>query len=217
MIKLNNIKKSYNGELVLKGISLTINDGDFLSIMGRSGSGKTTLLNILGGFMKPDSGDVYWDNSDCYKLNDDEISFERSNNIGFVFQGFKLINTLSVRDNILLPSSLSEKNKDEIMANFDFYVKELNIEMTLDKFPDHLSGGQCQRVAIARALCYSPKVVILDEPTGALDSENEKLVMNLLANINETRNVTIVMVTHSNKVAAYSKKILKVLDGSIVE
>jgi len=217
MIKIDNIKKSYNGELVLKGISLEINDGDFISIMGRSGSGKTTLLSILGGFLTPDSGTVLIDDKDIYKLNDKEMAYFRSNDAGFVFQHFKLISTLDVKDNILLPSSLSSKNKEIINKNFDYYTSKLNINTLLNKYPDELSGGQNQRVAIGRSLIYEPKIIFLDEPTGALDSENEKIVMELLKDLNKTKNTTIIMVTHSEKVAAYSKKIIRVLDGEIKE
>ncbi len=215
MIKLENIVKKYNGEKVLKGISFEIADGEFISIMGRSGSGKSTLLNILGGFMLPDEGSVTWDGEDIYSFTDEKTSYMRSNKVGFVFQSFKLISTLSARDNIMLTASLSKTDKGVIQKNFDAYTKRLNLDGILDKYPDELSGGQCQRVAICRALCFAPSILILDEPTGALDSENEKLVMELMRELNEKDKLTIVQVTHSQKVAEYGSKILKVQDGTI--
>lgn len=215
MIKLNKIVKSYHGERVLKGIDLTIQDGEFVSIMGESGSGKSTLLSILGGFLAPDEGEVLWNGKDLRTLTDEELAKMRCTELGFVFQFFKLIPTLTVRDNMLLPATLGGKLTDDTYAYLNTLVGRLHLAALLDKYPSELSGGQCQRVAILRALLYRPDTLVLDEPTGALDSKTEELVMELLREVNETHGTTIVQVTHSNKVAAYGKRLIRLVDGEI--
>ena len=216
MIKATNIEKSYNGERVLFGVSLDIADGEFVSIMGESGSGKSTLLSILGGFLDADGGQVLLDGADISKLSEQKLAKIRCTSLGFVFQSYKLIPTLNVRDNLLLPTVLggkSEKEQDEYLQKL---THALGISDLLDKFPDQLSGGQCQRVAIARALLYKPQTLILDEPTGALDSEMEARVMHLLKEVNRELGTTIVQVTHSKTVAAYGNRIVYLKDGRIV-
>lgn len=251
MIKAINIEKSYNGERVLFGVSLDIADGEFVSIMGESGSGKSTLLSILGGFLDADGGEVLLDGEQILKLNERQLAQIRCTTLGFVFQSYKLIPTLTVRDNLLLPTLLGGKNMGDIKEmlpsfqnndktqsreesknvtnrknekykdenSFEYLQKlihALGISELLDKFPDQLSGGQCQRVAIARALLYKPKTLILDEPTGALDSEMEKRVMELLGEVNRELGTTIVQVTHSKTVAAYGNRIVYLKDGKIL-
>ena len=217
MIKATGIEKSYNDEKVLKNVSLTINDGEFVSIMGESGSGKSTLISILGGFLTPDNGVVEWDGEDVFKLSEDRTALLRHTKMGFVFQSFKLIGTLTALDNILLPLTLgkaiNEKTKEYVYS----LITELGLEKIINKYPNELSGGQCQRVAIVRALSYKPKTVILDEPTGALDSVMEEKVMNLLQRVNKEQGVTIIQVTHSQKVASYGSRIIHVKDGETVE
>lgn len=215
MISVRNIEKGYNGELVLRSVSLDIANGEFVSIMGESGSGKSSLLSIIGGFLSPDSGQVLWDGRDISTFSDKEMSRLRCTGLGFVFQSFKLIPTLSARDNILLPASLGEGVKDETLEYMNTLATRLGIDGMLDKYPDQLSGGQCQRVAIIRSLVYKPSFVILDEPTGALDSENEDKVMVLLGEINEKLGTTIVQVTHSRRVAECGKRIIRLSDGRI--
>ena len=217
MIEIKNIQKGYNGELVLKGISFNVNEGDFVSIMGRSGSGKSTLLNIIGGFMEPESGNILYNGKDIYSFSEKEMSKLRSNDFGFVFQSYKLISTLNVTDNILLTSSMSNCDKKIIEENFNKYTELLELKSLLKKYPDQLSGGQCQRVAIARALCYNPKVLILDEPTGALDRGNELKVMDIIKEINEKNKMTIVMVTHNPIVSDYARIQVRLDDGVINE
>ena len=215
MIQLQNIEKSYNGERVLKGVSLEIRDGEFVSIMGESGSGKSTLLSILGGFLAADGGKVLWDGKDIGALSEKELSALRCDKMGFVFQSYQLIQTLNVKDNLLLPTVLGKKLSEKTEKHIGRLVADLEIEPLLEKFPDQLSGGQCQRVAIIRALAYSPAVVILDEPTGALDSRMEKKVMELLARLNREKKTTIVQVTHSQRVAAYGGRTIYLADGEV--
>lgn len=216
MIKAVGIEKSYNGEKVLFGVSLEIKGGEFVSIMGESGSGKSTLLSILGGFLDADRGKVLYNGRDVSEMSESELCKIRCTELGFVFQSFKLIPTLSARDNILLPATLG----DRLSVGGEEYLAELastlGIEGVLDKFPTQLSGGQCQRVAIARALLYKPKTVILDEPTGALDSAMEDRVMQLLAKINREQGTTIIQVTHSKRVAEYGTRLIMLGDGRIL-
>ena len=216
MIKAIDIEKSYNGERVLFGVSLDIADGEFVSIMGESGSGKSTLLSILGGFLDADAGQVLLDGEEIFKMSETRLAEIRCSSLGFVFQSYKLIPTLNARDNLLLPAVLGKKSETEL----DEYLKKityaLGIAELLNKFPGQLSGGQCQRIAIARALLYKPKTLILDEPTGALDSAMEKRVMELLKEVNREEGTTIVQVTHSKTVAEYGNRIVYLKDGKIV-
>ncbi len=215
MIRAENIVKSYGDELVLKGISLEVGAGEFVSIMGESGSGKSTLLSILGGFLSPDGGRVLWSGEDISQLSDSEISSKRCDSVGFVFQSFKLIPTLNVNDNLLLPATLGGKVDKELLEYEEYLLEKLKLSTMRKKLPEQLSGGQCQRVAIARALVYKPSLIILDEPTGALDSEMERVVMELLSEVNRKFSTTIIQVTHSRKVAEYAGRIIILKDGLI--
>ena len=216
MIQATNIQKSYNGERVLFGVSLDIADGEFVSIMGESGSGKSTFLSILGGFLDADGGEVLLDGEKVSSMTESRLAQIRSTTLGFVFQGYKLIPTLTARDNLLLPAVLGGKSEGELEEYLETLAKSLGIEGMLEKFPDQLSGGQCQRVAIARALLYKPKTLILDEPTGALDSAMEKRVMELLTQVNRELGTTVVQVTHSKTGAEYGNRIVYLKDGKIV-
>ena len=216
MIQATNIEKSYNGERVLFGVSLNIADGEFISIMGESGSGKSTLLSILGGFLAADAGEVLLDGESVLQMSERRLAEIRCSTLGFVFQGYKLIPTLTARDNLLLPAVLGGKSEDELREYLQRLADALGISALLEKFPDQLSGGQCQRVAIARALLYRPKTLILDEPTGALDSAMEKRVMELIREVNKEFGTTVVQVTHSKTVAEYGNRIVYLKDGKIV-
>ena len=217
MIKATGIEKSYNDEKVLKGVSLEIKAGEFVSIMGESGSGKSTLLSILGGFLTPDCGQVTWWDEDISTFNENRLATVRSTDVGFVFQSFRLIPTLTVQDNLYLPATLGKRMSQETRDYTAELVKELQLGGLLNKYPTQLSGGQCQRVAIIRALAYKPALVILDEPTGALDSRMEEKVMNLLSRINRVHGTAIVQVTHSKKVADYGNRIVYLKDGEITD
>ena len=216
MIKATNIEKSYGGEKVLHGVSLSVKDGEFVSIMGESGSGKTTLLNILAGFLLPDAGSVLWDGQEISKMNEKDITALRCEKMGFVFQSYQLIPTLNVKDNLLLPTILSKKYGAETEKYAKKLIEELELSALLEKYPDELSGGQCQRVAILRALIPRPRTVILDEPTGALDSRMEERVMALLSRINRENKTTVIQVTHSDRVAAYGSRTVLLKDGEIL-
>ena len=216
MIKASNIEKSYNGERVLFGVSLEIARGEFVSIMGESGSGKSTLLSILGGFLDPDAGEVQLGGRALSAMSEHQLSALRCRELGFVFQGYRLIPTLNVRDNLFLPARLGKKREEELEAYAKEISETLGISSLYKKFPEQLSGGQCQRVAIARALLYQPRVLILDEPTGALDSAMEKTVMELLVKTNRELGTTVVQVTHSPTVAAYGTRTVYLRDGKLV-
>ena len=215
MIKASGIQKSYNDEKVLKGVSLEIEAGEFVSIMGESGSGKSTLLSILGGFLAPDAGQVTWWGEDVSTFSNNRLAQIRSTEVGFVFQSFRLIPTLTVQDNLYLPATLGKKMSQNTREYVAELVEELNLSGLLKKYPTQLSGGQCQRVAIIRALAYKPSLVILDEPTGALDSSMEEKVMALLSKVNRVHSTAIVQVTHSKKVADYGNRIIYLKDGEI--
>lgn len=217
MITAENIVKSYHGEQVLKGVSLTVEDGEFVSIMGESGSGKSTLLSILGGFLTPDGGRVLWDGTPLSSLTEARLSALRSTRLGFVFQFFRLVPTLRVRDNMLLPATLGGRVGADTEDYLSELVDRLQLGHLLGKYPTELSGGQCQRVAIVRALVYRPETVILDEPTGALDSGMEGRVMALLRHVNEKEGTTVIQVTHSQAVAAYGRRLIRLSDGEICE
>jgi ABC-type lipoprotein export system ATPase subunit len=215
MINVKNVVKSYNGEKVLKGIALTVQDGEFLSIMGESGSGKSTLLSVLGGFLPPDEGEVLWDGEDVVQFSKKRSAEFRCHEMGFVFQSFRLISTLTAKENIFLPALVGGKDERELSSYYDFLCEALKIGGMGKKYPMQLSGGQQQRVAIARALLYRPRVVILDEPTGALDSGMQRQVMELLQKINREDGTTIVQVTHSKEMAACGTRTEILKDGEI--
>jgi ABC-type lipoprotein export system ATPase subunit len=215
MIEIKNVVKSFNGEKVLKGVNLTVCDGEFLSIMGESGSGKSTLLSVTGGFLQPDEGEVWWNGKDITRFSKEQAAAFRSREMGFVFQSFRLIGTLTARENIFLPALIGGKKEEELCEYYAFLCDGLKIGGMDKKYPSELSGGQQQRVAIARALLYRPRAVILDEPTGALDSVMQRRVMDLLQNINRKDGTTIVQVTHSKEMAACGSRTEILKDGEI--
>ncbi|WP_022847043.1 MULTISPECIES: ABC transporter ATP-binding protein [unclassified Desulfurobacterium] len=227
LIRLENITKTfYQGDIetkVLKGINLTINEGDFVAIMGPSGSGKSTLMYIIGFLDKPTSGKYYFRGEDVSSFDDDRISRLRGRHIGFVFQSFYLVPYLSVRDNVLLPTIyLKGSEKKEVFKDTtpekkaEEILTRLGLKERIPFRPDQLSGGQKQRVAIARALINSPSLIIADEPTGALDQASGKAVMEIFTELNR-EGKTILIVTHDPEVARYAKRIVRIKDGVIEE
>ncbi|HGG0417821.1 TPA: ABC transporter ATP-binding protein [Clostridium sporogenes] len=219
IVEVSKLIKNYgrlaNKHKVLKGIDLEINEGEFISIMGPSGSGKTTLLNIMSTIDKATSGMVIIDSKDVNSLREDELARFRRDVIGFVFQDFNLLDSMTIRDNIALPLTLNSEKIEIILERINKLTKLLGIEKHLDKYPYQLSGGQKQRAAICRALITSPKVIFADEPTGALDSKSSVEVLECFANINKSYNTTIVMVTHDARAASYADRIMFLNDGSI--
>lgn len=218
-IEGKNIIKEYKmGEVisrVLNDISLQIEQGEFVSIMGPSGSGKSTLLYILGGLDNPTGGSILMNSKDISKFDDDSKSVMRRRNIGFVFQFYNLIPNLNVEENILLPILLDGKNMKDYKKQLNDILEIVGLTNRRKHTPRELSGGQQQRVAIARALINSPEILFADEPTGNLDSKTGTEIMGLLREINQESNKTIIMVTHSANAAEYSNRIINVRDGVI--
>ncbi|MGO5064799.1 ABC transporter ATP-binding protein [Clostridium sporogenes] len=219
IVEISKLIKDYgrltNKHKVLKEIDLEINGGEFISIMGPSGSGKTTLLNIMSTIDKATSGKVIIDDKDVNSLKEDELARFRRDIIGFVFQDFNLLDSMTIRDNIALPLTLNSEKIETILERINNLTKLLGIEKHLDKYPYQLSGGQKQRAAICRALITSPKVIFADEPTGALDSKSSVEVLECFTNINKNYNTTIVMVTHDARAASYADRVMFLKDGSI--
>lgn len=215
-LKVENLKKSYNtGEVtttVLKGVGLSLEKGEIGVILGPSGSGKSTLLNIIGGIDRCDSGAVSVDNIDVTKLNDSKLTDYRRENIGFIFQFYNLIPNLTVGENVEVVSNISKSplNTDEVLKAVGMLDKK-------NRFPRELSGGEQQRVSIARAIVKNPKLLLCDEPTGALDFLTSREILKLLQQINKEFGSTILMITHNTAISAMANKVYKVRSGEIVE
>ena len=219
MLKTINLKKHIKNNKsifkILNDINLEVKEGEFLSIMGPSGAGKTTLLNILSTVDKPTSGNVYYENKDISKMNNKELSKFRRDNIGFIFQDYNLLESMSVEDNIALPLVINNEKTSKIKSEVLRLAKFFGMEAHLTKYPYELSGGQKQRVAAARALITSPKIIFADEPTGALDSKSSSELLTCLKDMNEKFNVTVIMVTHDPFSASYSNKVIFIKDGKL--
>ncbi len=220
LLEVKHIKKIYNTRLgsnqcvALKDVSFNVAAGEFVAIMGASGSGKTTLLNILASLDKPTEGEVILEGQSFKSIKDKELSLFRRTNLGFVFQDFNLLDTFSIKDNILLPLVLSNTRVEEMKARVAPLAKGFGIDELLDKFPYEVSGGEKQRAAVARAVITNPKIILADEPTGALDS---KASANLLSKFTELNRAgqTILMVTHSTNAASYANRVLFIKDGEL--
>lgn len=221
IIEVKAVKKDYplgNTTVhALRGVSLEVRKGAFMSIIGPSGSGKTTLLNIIGCIDTPDSGSVMIQSEEITQLNDKQITDLRLHKIGFIFQTFNLIPVLNVRENVEFPLLLMKKHsKEEIDARVETLVAEVGLSKYLDHKPAELSGGQRQRVAIARALVTKPNIVLADEPTANLDSETSESILELMRKLNEKQKTTFIFSTHDPDVLKYAKSIVKIKDGLIV-
>ena len=188
---------------ILEDIDIEINDGEFIAIMGPSGAGKSTLLNILSTIERPTSGSVKYDSKEVFNMKNKEISKFRKDNIGFIFQDYNLIDSMSIEDNIALPMVISGENYKRIEKEVEKYAGFFNLNPQLKKYPIELSGGQKQKVAAARALISDPKVIFADEPTGALDSKSSVELLNCFKKMNDELGKTIVMVTHDSFAASY--------------
>lgn len=220
MLEIKNVTKTYGDSVkyqALKGIDLSVKEGEFVGVMGPSGSGKSTLLNLIGTIDKPTSGSINLDGFEPAKLNQEELAKFRRNQLGFVFQNFNLMPTLTVEENIVLPLTL-DGEKVSVMKKALYEVSEtLGIQSLLKKRIATISGGQAQRVAIARAMIHQPKLVLADEPTGNLDTKSSKDVMGLLSSLNKEQESTILMVTHDPFAASYCEKIIFIKDGELVQ
>ena len=220
LLEVRNIKKIYstrfggNKVQALSNVTFSVEEGEFVAIMGESGSGKTTLLNILASLDRPTSGEVLLEGKNIVHLTEKEISAFRRKNLGFVFQDFNLLDTFSLRDNIYLPLVLAGEDYREMEQKIRPIAKTLGITTLLDKFPYEVSGGQKQRAAVARALITNPKLVLADEPTGALDSKAASALLSMFGEINE-EGQTILMVTHSVKAASRAGRVLFIKDGQV--
>ena len=202
---------------VLKGLDFTIEEQEFVGIMGKSGCGKTTLLKVLGLIDKPTSGKIFFTGKDASELWSDELADIRRREIGFVFQDFYLLNSLSVKENIMLPMVLDKAPVDKSYKNVETYAEKFGLSHLLEKQPYEVSGGEKQRVAICRALINNPDLILADEPTGNLDSKSGKIVIDALKDINEHMGKTIIMVTHDPQMASYCSRLILLKDGVILE
>jgi putative ABC transport system ATP-binding protein len=219
IISVHNLRKVYHsGEVdvhALRGVNLEVARGEFVSVIGPSGSGKSTLCHILGGLAAPTEGDVIVDGQNIRKITDSERTELRQRKVGFVFQKYNLLPTLNALDNILIARHLAH-NDGPLSADFRQILELLHIDHRLDHKPSALSGGEQQRVAIARALANEPAILLADEPTGNLDTENSNAVLNLLREVNHRSGQTILMITHNPEAAAFGDRTVAMRDGRIV-
>lgn len=219
ILKIDSIEKYYgNKGNILKAIddvSFEVQKGEFVGVMGPSGSGKTTLLNVIATIDEVSSGHIYLNGKDLTEINKKEIGRFRRENLGFIFQDFNLIDTLTIHENIALALTINKTNKNEIDGKVNSVAKELGIEEILTKYPYEVSGGQKQRTACARALITNPKLILADEPTGALDSRSAQMLIEMISSLNKDFKATILMVTHDSFTASYCDKILFIKDGKI--
>ena len=218
IVRTENLSKTYgNGENLVKAIddvNLKIEKGEFIAIVGPSGSGKSTLLHLLGGVDNPSSGKIFIEGNDISKYSSKELALFRRRKVGLIYQFYNLIPNLTVRHNIELPLKLDKRKiNDEALLDI---VRKLGIENKLDSFPSELSGGQQQRVAIARSLIYSPSLVLADEPTGNLDRENSREIIEILKYFNRTLKQTIIVITHDESIALEAERVITIVDGKVV-
>lgn len=218
ILEIKNLTKIYgNGDTMVKAlddVSFSVEKGEFVAIVGPSGSGKSTLLHIIGGVDKPTSGSVMIENTDITKLDETALAIFRRRQIGLVYQFYNLIPILTVQENITLPLLLDSRKPD--LEQMSRIVSILGLKDRMKHLPNQLSGGQQQRVSIGRALINNPAIMLADEPTGNLDSENSKEIVNLLRHFNETLNQTVIMITHDEKIALSADRVITVQDGKIV-
>ncbi len=219
IVKVNNIKKYYGKNNIItkavNGISFNVFEKDFVAIMGASGSGKTTLLNCISTIDSPTSGNIIINNKDITQLKEDELADFRRNELGFIFQDFNLLDTLTIEENIALALIVNKNKIDKIDTLVENIAKKLGILNILKKFPYEVSGGEKQRCACARALINNPQLILADEPTGALDSKSAKMLLETMQSMNDTLDATILMVTHDAFSASFCKRILFLKDGKI--
>lgn len=219
MLQIEKVSKTYHSKgidyPVLKEITATIHDGEFVAIMGPSGSGKTTLLNVISGFISADGGKVILDGQDILTGEEDNLAEIRQHKLGFVFQDFMLLNGLTIRENIFLPQIIAGKQKSKMEQNTRKLLAVFGIEEIAEKYPAEVSGGQKQRASIARALSNNPSIILADEPTGNLDSQSSTAVIEAFLNAKEKMRATIFMVTHDAFAASYTDRVIALKDGIV--
>lgn len=219
-LKVERVKKVYQTQFkgmpveALRMIDLSVDEGDYVAIMGESGSGKSTLLNLIATLDKPSAGSIFLDGVDLNTIDEKHAAAFRRDHLGFVFQDFNLLDTFSVKDNILLPLVLSRIPANQLLGRLKPVVEALGIEPLLEKYPYELSGGQKQRVAVARAIITEPELLLADEPTGALDSKTSEQLLQIFQRLNDNGQ-TILMVTHSSVAASHAKRVLFIKDGQV--
>ncbi|MDC3153958.1 ABC transporter ATP-binding protein [Bacteroidota bacterium] len=215
MIDAKNINVKFGKRLILKDLNFKVNKGEYISIIGKSGAGKSTLLNVISTLEKEYSGNVFYKNKDIRDYNDVEISNLRNKKIGFIFQNFNLLEDFTVIENIMLPARLTKIDEMELKEKALELINKFELDLTINQYPNELSGGEKQRVAIARALINKPEIIFADEPTGNLDSRMSIEISNILSKLNQ-EGQTIVMVTHNKELAKNSNKILELKDGMLL-
>ncbi|ADC50050.1 ABC transporter ATP-binding protein component [Alkalihalophilus pseudofirmus OF4] len=219
ILEARKIHKSYGNKFtkqeVLKGIDISIEKGEFLTIMGASGSGKTTLLNVLSTIDRLSHGSLIINGEELTKSKEKKLAEFRKHHLGFIFQDYNLLDTLTVKENIMLPLSITNTSKKAAFEKFESVAAELGIAEIADKYPNEISGGQKQRTSAARAFIHEPGIIFADEPTGALDSKAASDLLGKLSSLNEKRKATIVMVTHGPVAASYSSRVIFIKDGQI--
>lgn len=213
MLSAKNIKKKYETVEVLKGVDVSIQQGEMVSIIGSSGAGKSTLLHILGTLDKPDSGEVFINNQPIHQLTGKKLAAFRNKHIGFVFQFHHLLPEFSAIENVCIPGWIAGRKKNELTTEATKLLARLGLSNRIDNKPNQMSGGEQQRVAVARALINKPDIIFADEPTGNLDSTHAKELHNLFVELSEEFNQTFVIVTHNEELASLSKRVLKMKDG----
>lgn len=219
VLEVRNLKKVYGSRGILypalDNIDLDIKEGEFVGIMGPSGAGKTTLLNLAATIDRPTGGSIRIDGTDLAKMNEEQLASFRRNKLGFIFQDFNLLDSLTIKENIILPLALANVKASEIERRGNETARILGIEDILNKYPYEVSGGQKQRAAAARAIIHRPSLILADEPTGALDSKSSAELLQCLSDLNETNGATIMLVTHDAFAASYCKRILFIKDGRL--
>lgn len=215
MIKIENIKKRFGTLQVLKGINMTVNDGEIISIAGPSGAGKTTLLQIIGTLDKPDEGNVCYNGTDVFSLKEKELSQFRNRNIGFIFQFHQLLPEFTALENVCIPAMIAKTDKREYMKRAKELLDFLGLKDRMEHKPSELSGGEKQRVAVARALINRPAVILADEPSGSLDTKNKEELHKIFFNLRKETGQTFIIVTHDEQLASTTDRTIHMLDGNI--